>query len=167
MLRRNSTPEERRLWSHLRDQQLGGLKFRRQQPFEGYVLDFFCPEKRVDIELDGGEHASPEQRRKDEERDAFLASHGVRTIRFWNRFIRENLNGVLDQLASELGLEKNSTRHQKNSTPHPALSRKGRGDSRTPDIGRFESVRFFLRRSFSGSHNAAASWIPGRTSRSG
>lgn len=99
LLRKQSTAEERRLWQHLRNQKMGGMKFRRQHPFGPYLLDFLCAEKKVNIELDGGQHGGPEQRKQDEDRDAFLVSQGVKTVRIWN------LEGVLEQIAMELGLK--------------------------------------------------------------
>ena len=105
LLRKNLTREERRLWQQLRNGKMGGLKFRRQQAFDQYILDFFCAERRVAIELDGGQHGSHEQLAEDAERDSYLASQGVKTIRIWNRAVRENLQGVLEQIAMELGLK--------------------------------------------------------------
>jgi len=106
LLRRVSTPEERRVWQQLRGEKMGGLKFRRQHPFGKYVLDFYCVEKRVNIELDGGQHGNPENVTKDNERDLFLISKGVKTICVWNRSVRGNLPGVIVQIATELGIDK-------------------------------------------------------------
>lgn len=89
-LRRNSTPEERLVWSLVRDRHLG-CKFRRQVPFEGYVLDFVCFERRLVIEIDGSQHADNAD---DIRRDAFLDAHGYRVVRFWNPEVRHNLDGV-------------------------------------------------------------------------
>jgi very-short-patch-repair endonuclease len=105
LLRKVATPEERKLWQQLRNQKMGGLKFRRQHPCGSYVLDFYCIEKQVNIELDGKQHTDPEQRKQDEVRDEFLASQGITTIRIWNRAIRENLEDVLEQIATQLGLK--------------------------------------------------------------
>ena len=68
-LRKNQTRTEARLWARLRDRRLGGFKFRRQYPIGGYILDFYCPETHLAIELDGGGHAKDEQKEYDKKRD--------------------------------------------------------------------------------------------------
>jgi very-short-patch-repair endonuclease len=75
-LRKQFTDTERLLWQYLRAKQLEGLKFRRQQPIGNYIVDFVCFEKKVIIELDGGQHAKPEQRQKDIERDKWFEGRG-------------------------------------------------------------------------------------------
>ncbi len=80
-LRRDQTDAERKLWSHLRAAQLGA-KFRRQHPVAGYYADFCCVERRLIIELDGGQHA--EQQHHDERRTSTLQAAGFRVLRFWN-----------------------------------------------------------------------------------
>jgi very-short-patch-repair endonuclease len=78
---------------------LGGFKFVRQEPVDRYYVDFVCRERRVIVELDGGQHAeSPE----DQQRDRALCALGYRVIRFWNNEVIENLDGVLQTLLSEL-----------------------------------------------------------------
>jgi very-short-patch-repair endonuclease len=81
-LRRGQTSLEDGLWRELRDRRLGGWKFRRQVPIEGYVADFVCFDARLIVEVDGPLHREPEQSLKDVERDAVLAQHGFRTLRF-------------------------------------------------------------------------------------
>ena len=93
------------LWRHLHNRKMGGCKFRRQQPVGPYVLDFFCPEKRLGIELDGREHGDPERIQRDRVRDEYLVAQGIRTVRFWNFQLRENLEGVLERIRMELGKE--------------------------------------------------------------
>ena len=88
-LRHNSTGAEQKLWCVLRSRQLNGFKFRRQVEIGGYVVDFLCAEKRLIVEVDGGQH-TPE---RDARRTAFLESHGFRVIRFWNNDVLENLEG--------------------------------------------------------------------------
>ena len=100
-LRRDSTDPERILWGALRSRRLNGIKFRRQFPFHQFVLDFYCDESRLGVELDGGQHAEPENEARDAERTAFLASYGVKVLRFWNRDVRENLAGVLETILRE------------------------------------------------------------------
>jgi very-short-patch-repair endonuclease len=93
-LRNNTTEVERRLWHHLRNRQLEGVKFRRQQPIEGYIVDFVSFEQRIVIELDGGQHADAQT--DDRQRDACLTMNGFTVLRFWNNEVFENLEGVLE-----------------------------------------------------------------------
>lgn len=108
------------LWQHLRNRKCGGLKFRRQQCFGPYILDFYCPEQRLGVELDGGQHDDPDVRARDEARGAFLAGEGKRTLRFWNHQIRENLAGVVERIRRECGVGEPLTL---------TLSPEGRGNS--------------------------------------
>ena len=93
-LRKNSTKAEALLWSRLRAKQILGIKFRRQQPIQDYIVDFVSFEKRIVIELDGGQHKMNKE--KDNERDRFLAENGFIVLRFWNNDVFENLEGVLE-----------------------------------------------------------------------
>ena len=104
-LRRELTDAERKLWSVLRDRQLNGAKFRRQQPIGPFIADFVCQERRLIIEADGGQHTNSVS---DARRTSFLQSKGYRVLRFWNNEILTNLEGVAQVITSEL------------STPHPA-----------------------------------------------
>jgi very-short-patch-repair endonuclease len=99
-LRKNPTEAEKLLWTQLRYWQVDGYKFRRQQPLGKYIVDFVCMEKRLIIELDGGQHA--EQRDYDVERDAWLREQGFTVLRFWNNDVLQNINGVKDTILSEL-----------------------------------------------------------------
>ena len=98
-LRNDMTNAERKLWSVLRNGQMGGAKFRRQQPIGSFVADFVCHEQRLIIEADGGQHA---ESAADESRTAFLTAAGYRVLRFWNNDIIANLEGVTDRIACEL-----------------------------------------------------------------
>jgi type I restriction enzyme R subunit len=80
-LRRRPTPTEDALWSVLRARRFHGLKFRRQHPFGPFVLDFYCEDLRVDIEVDGSVHAEPEQARHDRQRDQALRAHDIAVVR--------------------------------------------------------------------------------------
>lgn len=93
-LRNSSTDAERLLWRYLRNSQLEGVKFRRQQPIEAYIVDFVSLDKRIVIELDGGQHA--ENTEYDEQRDTCLRANGFVVLRFWNNDIIENSEGVLE-----------------------------------------------------------------------
>ena len=94
-LRKRATTAERILWRQLRGSQLG-VKFRRQVPLEGYIVDFVCFEKKVVVELDGSQHAAPVHRQRDVQRDATLARLGFRVLRFWNYEIYDSLDAVLN-----------------------------------------------------------------------
>jgi very-short-patch-repair endonuclease len=97
-LRQEQTPAEVRLWSALRNRQLAGLKFRRQHPYGQFILDFFCVERQLAVEVDGGVHLSAEQAARDLERSEFLAQHGVRVLRFTNEEIDRHLPDVLGKI---------------------------------------------------------------------
>jgi very-short-patch-repair endonuclease len=94
-LRRDATDVESRLWRALREK-CPQWKFRRQHPIGKRVVDFACPERRLAIELDGGQHA--EQSEADELRSAELAQSGYRVIRFWNADVLQNIDGVLETI---------------------------------------------------------------------
>ena len=93
-LRRSSTDAENLLWKHLRRKQFIGLKFRRQQPIDDYVVDFVCFEKRIVIEVDGGQHSIE----RDAERENYLARDGFKILRFWNNEVLQNIEGVLEEI---------------------------------------------------------------------
>jgi very-short-patch-repair endonuclease len=80
--------------------QLNGYKFRRQQPLGNYIVDFVCLEKKLIIELDGGQHAK--QTDCDTERDGWLRGQGFVVLRFWNNDVLQNINGVKDAILSQL-----------------------------------------------------------------
>jgi len=87
-LRREMTDVERLLWQTLRGKQLNGHRFRRQHPVGQYITDFACIEQKIVIELDGGQHQ--ERLAYDEQRTAFLQTHGWRVLRFWNNDVLNN-----------------------------------------------------------------------------
>ena len=97
-LRRESTDAEQRLWSILRNRQLNGFKFRRQVEIGGYIADFLCAERRLIIEVDGGQHTVE----CDARRTAFLESQGFQILRFWNDDVLKNLDGVWTTIAAAL-----------------------------------------------------------------
>ncbi|HNR02564.1 MAG TPA: endonuclease domain-containing protein [Anaerolineaceae bacterium] len=99
-LRQNPTPAEELLWQHLRTKQLDGLKFRRQHPESGFILDFYCPKLRLAIELDGAIHKDKESREYDLERTRVLAENRIRVIRFWNAEVLDHLESVLARIQS-------------------------------------------------------------------
>jgi len=98
-LRNTATDTERVLWRVLRDKQLG-WRFRRQFVIAPYIVDFACPEARLVVEADGGQHAEPGDH---DRRDAFLEGKGWRILRFWNNDIVENRDGVARRIIEALG----------------------------------------------------------------
>lgn len=93
-LRKNSTIPEKRVWEKLRKEQLG-FKFRRQHGIGHYIVDFYCPERKLVIEIDGESHFSDEGKEYDYQRDNYLQGVGLKVLRFTNAQITENLDGVL------------------------------------------------------------------------
>ena len=92
-LRREMTPAEAILWRNLRNRRFGGVKFRRQHPIDWYIADFFCAEARLIPELDGESHLGKEER--DSQRQAYIESHNLRIVRFWNSEVYDELEWVL------------------------------------------------------------------------
>ena len=97
-LRKNSTKEERKLWNILRNRQFLNLKFKRQFPIGDYIADFVCEEKKIIIELDGGQHNEDINKQKDAERTQFIESQGYCVYRFWNNDINQNFEGIYNKL---------------------------------------------------------------------
>jgi very-short-patch-repair endonuclease len=101
-LRANTTPHERILWRALKELPIEGTHFRRQAPIGPYVVDFFCPARKLIIELDGGHHNEDETAGRDRERQTWLEQEGYRVVRFWNSEINGDLNAVLERIYVEL-----------------------------------------------------------------
>ena len=101
-LRKNMTDAERLLWSRIRRKQLKGYQFYRQKIIGNYIVDFYCPKARLIIELDGGQHYSAEGMKGDKKRDAYLKNVGLKVLRFSDREVLENLNGVLEKIYEDL-----------------------------------------------------------------
>jgi very-short-patch-repair endonuclease len=101
-LRKQETWAEKLMWRWLRDRQFNGYKFRRQHPHGTYILDFFCEEARLNIELDGSQHGFPDQQKHDMEREKFLESQSIKTLRFWNSHLRRNAQSIRDTLFRKL-----------------------------------------------------------------
>lgn len=98
-LRRHGTDAEKLLWQYLRNRRMAGVKFRRQHPIPPHVLDLYCPDARLAIELDGGQHnedAHPP--RRDERCDAYLAECGIYVLRFWNNPVLRETQAVLEAI---------------------------------------------------------------------
>jgi very-short-patch-repair endonuclease len=101
------TEPERRLWSKLRNSQLG-VKFRRQHPIGSYIVDFYSEEKRLVIELDGETHASDQQYIYDEKRTKYLNSQKIKVIRFTNTDVMKNFDTVLEAIIFQLNVHADS-----------------------------------------------------------
>lgn len=101
-LRRNFTDAEMKLWLSLRDRRLAGCKFVRQEAIGSYVVDFVCRERKLIVEVDGGQRAESE---KDRLRDEALAAAGYRVLRFWNTDVLKNTTGVLEVILEALNAE--------------------------------------------------------------
>lgn len=102
VLRKRQTDAESFLWSRLRNRQLAKFKFRRQFPLDKYVIDFYCHEKSLAIELDGGQHNTPRQINYDIRRSNLLNKQGIKVLRFWDNEVFTNINGVLEVVLEEL-----------------------------------------------------------------
>jgi very-short-patch-repair endonuclease len=98
-LRRNSTDAEMKLWFAVRDRRLAGLKFVRQKSIGPYVVDFLCRDRKLIVEVDGGQHAESAH---DQARDAFLTAEGYSVLRFWNSDVLANIDGVLQTILTSL-----------------------------------------------------------------
>jgi very-short-patch-repair endonuclease len=98
-LRVNQTDAETKLWNRIRNRQIGGFKFVRQEPIGRYICDFVCREPRIVVEVDGGQHL---EAKRDEVRDLYLIEQGYRVMRFWNNDVLSNIDGVLMMLDAAL-----------------------------------------------------------------
>ena len=99
-LRREQTEWEHTLWSRLRGRQLNGFKFRRQHPIGPFFVDFFCPEAKLIIEIDGSQHADESAR--DNSRTGFLSDAGYEVLRIWNHEISAEIDAVMQRIADAL-----------------------------------------------------------------
>jgi len=116
-LRRNQTDAERTLWFRLRDRRLAGWKFRRQFPIDRFVVDFFCADAHLIIELDGGQHAVREH--ADQQRTEALEAMGYLVLRFWNNDVIQNIDGVLEEINAALNSHQSEPAPQTSEPPHP------------------------------------------------
>lgn len=101
-LRKNMTDAERLLWSKIRKKQLRGCQFYRQRIIGYYIVDFYCPKAKLIVELDGGQHYSEEENRKDRIRDDYMKKLGMKILRLSDREVFENLNGVVERIYETL-----------------------------------------------------------------
>lgn len=98
VLRKKMTPAEIFLWSKLKNKQLSGLKFRRQYGIGPYVVDFYCPELKLALEVDGDVHGYGQKAAADRDRQKAIESSGARVLRYGNREVLQNINGVLEDI---------------------------------------------------------------------
>ena len=101
-LRRQQSDAERLLWHHLRARRLGGFKFRRQHTIDKYIVDFYCDDARLVIEVDGGSHNEPNQKDYDRQRTLTLEKLGLRVLRFWNHEVLLHTEQVLEMILEAL-----------------------------------------------------------------
>jgi very-short-patch-repair endonuclease len=113
------TDAEKALWKVLRCRQVSGLKFRRQHPFGDYILDFVCLEKKLVIEVDGGQHGEPAK--EDEIRTQNLLTAGSRVLRFWNNEVLQEIEAVKERIWGAVEEE------QTHPLPNPPIEGEGDG----------------------------------------
>ena len=101
-LRRNETDAERKLWERLRANRFEGLKFRRQVPIGDFIVDLCCRQRKLVIELDGGQHGEPAGIARDARRTALLQARGYRVIRFWDNDVLTNIDGVMEVILAAI-----------------------------------------------------------------
>lgn len=102
-LRSGGTPAEGKLWTMLKNRQVGGLRFRRQVSVDNFVLDFYCPEIKLAIELDGAIHYHADSSMRDYERSTYLQrKYGIKVIRFENKEIFDNPQRIIRIISDEI-----------------------------------------------------------------
>lgn len=101
-LRKNMIDAERLLWERLRGKQIKGYQFYRQKIIGNYIVDFYCPKAKLVIELDGGQHYSTEGKERDRKRDAYITHLGLSVLRFSDRDVFENMQGMLEKIGESL-----------------------------------------------------------------
>jgi very-short-patch-repair endonuclease len=127
-LRREMTDAERKLWWHLRRLPVEHSHFRRQATIGPYFADFACHQRRLVIEVDGGQHNRPDHVVTDAERSAYLRSQGYRVLRFWNNEVLKNIEGVMERILA--ALRGGEADPPPLPPPHRAKMRGGRGTER-------------------------------------
>jgi len=101
-LRKTMTPQEVKLWIHLRSWRQRGFHFRRQSPCDGFIVDFVCLKHKLVVEVDGGQHNFDDHAARDRKRDRHFMRDGFRVLRFWNNEVDRNLIGVLETIDAAL-----------------------------------------------------------------
>ena len=126
--RKALTPPEARLWTRIRGNRLGGLRFRRQHPIGPYILDFYCPEALLAVEVDGASHDDPDRMARDRRRTIWLGRRNIRVVRIAAKAVRDELDGVLVFIRS-VGYERLPTE------PPPPSRRLSRRRATSPQGG--------------------------------
>ena len=126
--RADMTGAEQMLWSRLRRKQIRGVQFYRQKPIGNYIVDLYAPEAKLVVEVDGSQHMDPYQVQKDMQRDAYLASQGLRVLRFNNLQVLQELDSVVEVIFREL------TDRLDGNPPNPPLQRGAKGGFSPPDL---------------------------------
>ena len=98
-LRNSGTSAEAELWKHISNKKLEGRKFRRQHSVGNYILDFYCPSEKLDIDLDGEDHYWQEGIEKDLKKEMVLKGHSIRVLRFENKWVFQDVEYVLRTIA--------------------------------------------------------------------
>lgn len=138
-LRKNMTEAEQKLWPYLRRKQILGIQFYRQKPIGPYIVDFYAPAAKLVIELDGSQHHEPDYLKKDAERDACLAGHGLLVLRYDNRQVLQETGAVIEAIERVCS--------ERQIPPVPPLSKRGSDAVQQPvsplakgDSGEFDSI---------------------------
>ena len=126
-LRNNLTPAEAKLWSLLQNSQLENRKFRRQHSVGPYVLDFYCPSEKLCVELDGSGHYTEPGFEYDTARSEYLGCLNIKVIRFENKDVFENTEGVLEEIRRNFNIERTTLAPSLTlrTTPGPSLTKEG------------------------------------------
>jgi very-short-patch-repair endonuclease len=104
LLRKNQTSAEKKIWHYLRKRQIENHRFLRQYSLGKYILDFYCPAKKIAIEIDGGQHFK-KKKKYDQTRTEFLKTKRIRELRFWNKDVLKNTQGVLFEIRKSLRVD--------------------------------------------------------------
>ena len=121
-LRQNQTKEEKELWLALRGSRFAGFKFRRQPTLGEHILDFYCADAKLAVELDGFQHGRPDVVRKDRTREKFLEEQGVEILRFWNHQWLKNREGCLLEIWNAVQRRTGCIQTMKNTKDHRFVS---------------------------------------------
>jgi very-short-patch-repair endonuclease len=119
-LRKNLTDSENALWSRLRNKQLLGVQFYRQKPIGGHIVDLYAPKAKLVIEIDGSQHLEDDHVQKDRKRDEYLASLGLKVLRFDSREVLKESDPVIDVIYRTIAAQRNAE-----IPPNPPFSKGG------------------------------------------
>ena len=125
-MRQQPTDAEAKLWNILRLKGLAGHRFRRQHPVGGYILDFYCPARRLSVELDGGQHADKVQAEHDQRRTLRLNAMGIRVLRFWDDDVLKHTHVVAEEILGHL--------EERQPPPRPSPGVPGEGDKAVSSV---------------------------------